>query len=69
MGNAAEYRAQSLLELEALLEEARKGLFDLRLKRRETGNFEKSHLVKETRKSIARIMGVIGEKRRAGVEA
>ena len=58
---AKELRTKSLNELFKLLEEERKKLFDLKLEKG-LGKLKQTHLIKITRKNIARILTIINEK-------
>ncbi len=58
---AKELRTKSLNELFKLLEEERKKLFDLKLEK-SLGKLKQTHLIKITRKNIARILTIINEK-------
>lgn len=60
---AKELRSKTLPELFKMLEEERKKLFNLRLEK-SLGKLKQVHLIKLTRKNIARILTVINEKRR-----
>ena len=68
MANAKEYRDLSAEELEATYLDASKELFDLRNDQKLTKRNEQPHLIKERKRSIARMLTVLGEKRR-GAEA
>ena len=57
-------RNQSVEELEELLREHRKELFDLRVNQISSGNIPKLHKIKTIRKAVAKIMTVLNEKRR-----
>jgi len=65
---AKELRTKSLNELFKLLEEERKKLFNLRLEK-SLGKLKQTHLIKMTRKNIARILTIINEKRRENAKA
>lgn len=60
---ASELRNKTLPELFKMLEEERKKLFNLRLEKN-LGKLKQVHLIKLTRKNIARILTVINEKRK-----
>ncbi len=60
---ASDLRKKTLPELFKLLEEERKRLFNLRIEK-ELGKLKQTHLIKMTRKNIARILTVINEKRK-----
>ncbi len=62
---ASQLRDKSIEDLIAEREELQRGLFNLRMQKA-TGQLEKSHQFKETRKEIARINTVISEKTKAG---
>lgn len=62
---AQEYRDQSLDELEVTCEELGKKLFELRNEKQANKKVEQPHLMRETKKEIARLLTVINEKRRA----
>ena len=57
----ADLRKLSDEELETKIKEAKKELFDLRLKQ-STGSLEKPSKIKEDRKTIARIKQIISER-------
>jgi len=60
---ASELRKKTLPELFKLLEEERNKLFKLRMDKA-LGKLKQTHLLKMTRKNIARILTVINEIRR-----
>lgn len=60
---ASELRKKTLSELFKLLEEERKRLFNMRIEK-ELGKLKQTHLIKMTRKNIAKILTVINEKRK-----
>jgi len=64
MAKVQEYRDQSVEQLEVVHEDLRKALFGLRNERRETGQVDKPHLLKTTRRDIARLLTVMNEKRK-----
>lgn len=57
-------------ELEARLGDLQKEVFELRNQRQREKKVEKPHLLRETRREIARVITILDEKRRAhaGVE-
>lgn len=61
-------RENSVAELEKLLRDNRQELLDSRLKKH-TGQLERPHLLKELRRSIARLETLISEKKRAATAA
>ncbi len=65
---AKELRLKSLNELFKILEEERKKLFNLKLEKN-LGKLKQTHLIKMTRKNIARILTVINEKRKENAKA
>ncbi len=64
MAKIQEYRDQSVEQLEVAHEDLRKVLFGLRNERRETGQVERPHQLKSTRREIARLLTVLNEKRK-----
>lgn len=64
MAKAKEYRDLSAEELEATYLDASKELFELRNDQKLTKRNEQPHLIKERKRSIARMLTVLGEKRR-----
>jgi large subunit ribosomal protein L29 len=62
---AKELRLKSLSELFKLLAEERKKLFNLKIEK-SLKKLNKPHLLKLTKKNIARILTVINEKQRNG---
>lgn len=62
---AKELRAKSLSELFKLLSEERKKLFELKIEK-SLNKLKKTHLLRLTRKNIARILTIINEKKRNG---
>ncbi len=60
---ANELRNKTLPELFKLLDEERKKLFNLQIDK-SLGKLKQTHLIKMTRKNIARILTVINEKRK-----
>lgn len=67
MKTVVELRDQSAEELELQLEEARRKLFELRSEKATLAKLEQPHLVRITRRSIARIMTVLKEKTKVEV--
>jgi len=65
---AKDLRTKSLNELFKLLEEERKKLFNLRFEK-SLGKLKQIHLIKLTRKNIARILTIINEKRKENAKA
>lgn len=64
MATAQNYRDQSVEELEAILREMSAKLFTLRNEKKMAGKVEKPHLLRETRREIARLLTVLGEKQK-----
>ena len=62
---ATELRGKSDAELKQALEELLKEQFNLRMQRG-TGQFSRPHLMKDVRRSIARVKTIMTEKRQAG---
>jgi len=62
MVKAKELHDQSLEELEAQLNEAKHELFLLHNQRKQERKLEKPHLLRETKKDIAKILTVIRQK-------
>lgn len=62
MKKAKDFRDQSLEELEATLRDMRKTQFDLINQRTQDKKLEKPHLIRQTKKEIARLLTVISEK-------
>lgn len=62
MAKADQYRDQSTQELEAVYEDIRKELFQLRNDVRRTKKTDKPHLFRQKKKDLARILTVINEK-------
>lgn len=65
MKKAQEFRDQSLNELEASCNDARKELFTLINEMKQSKKVEKPHLVKHKKREIALLLTVINEKKRA----
>lgn len=65
MTKARDWRDQTIEELDAACDDQRKQLFDLINERQQTKQFEKPHRIRQTRKEIARILTIRGEKQRA----
>ncbi len=65
MTKAKDYRDQTIEELEAACQDARKALFTLVNQQKQTKKSEKPHLVRQKRKDIARLLTVITEKQSA----
>ena len=63
---AKELRDLSMLELRALYNESARKLYDLKNELKYQKKCEQPHLMKLTRKTIARILTIISEKERAG---
>jgi large subunit ribosomal protein L29 len=61
---AKEIGEMSLVEIEKKIRDDRHELLDLRLKKK-TGQLEKSHLLKEMRRDIARLETIAARKRKA----
>lgn len=61
--NTKDLRENSIAELEKQLRDHRQELLDSRLKK-QTGQLERPHLLKELRRSIARLETLISEKKR-----
>ena len=64
MGKASEYRDQSVEQLEAAHQDLAKKLYHLKCERLSSGEVDKPHELRSTRKEIARILTVINEKKR-----
>ena len=62
-----ELRALSNEELETKIKEAKKELFDLRLKQ-STGSLEKPSKIRELRKNVARMQTILKERENGGEE-
>ena len=62
-----ELRALSNEELENKIKEAKKELFDLRLKQ-STGSLEKPSKIRELRKNVARMQTILKERENGGEE-
>jgi large subunit ribosomal protein L29 len=60
-----ELRALSNEELETKIKEAKKELFDLRLKQ-STGSLEKPSKIRELRKNVARMQTILKERENGG---
>lgn len=65
---AVELRDQSVEELEALLEDLRKEVYELVNDVRKTKKNESPHLIKQKKKAIARVLTVLREKQMASAE-
>lgn len=65
MKNAKDFRDLALDELEANCQDARKALFKLVNDRSVSKQFEKPHRIPQTKKQIAQMLTVIGEKKRS----
>lgn len=59
-----EYRDQSMDELEVAKDELGRKLFELRNAKQANKKVEQPHLLRDTKKEIARLLTVINEKRR-----
>jgi len=57
---ATELRSKSIIELNALLLELQRDLFNFRMKKN-TGQLQQSHLFTGVKKDIARVKTIIGE--------
>ena len=64
MAKASEYRDVSVDELEIKLESLHKEIYELRSEKLD-GKTQKTHLIKEGRKNIARIKTILREKEQA----
>lgn len=62
MLKAQDLRDQSVEELKAQVAEKRRALFDLTNTLKMSHKLDKPHLVRETRKDIARLLTVLNEK-------
>lgn len=60
--NTADLRKKTIDELKKELLDLRKEQFNLRMQKK-TGQLQKSHLVRKTKKDIARLKTVMNEKR------
>jgi large subunit ribosomal protein L29 len=67
MSTATELRARSGDQLGQQVVELRKEQFNLRFQKA-TGQLENTRRIREVRREIARIMTVLGERRRAGAK-
>lgn len=65
MTKASEFRDQTVEELIASCEDARKALFQLVNQNKQTKKMDKPHLIRQKRKDIARLLTVITEKQSA----
>ncbi|MGZ6330084.1 MAG: 50S ribosomal protein L29 [Parachlamydiaceae bacterium] len=65
MTKAKDLRDQSIEELEAARDDARKALFMLRNEMNQGGKVEKPHRIRQQRKEIARLLTVLHEKQLA----
>lgn len=65
MTKASVYRDQTIEELQASCEDARKELFLLVNQNKQTKKMDKPHLIRQKRKDIARLLTVITEKQSA----
>jgi large subunit ribosomal protein L29 len=65
MMKAKNLRDQAIEELEAMLADLRKELFNLINERRQAKKLEKPHLINEKKKDIARLLTVIRAKQPA----
>lgn len=65
MSKAKEFRDLSVEELEASYLDAAKELFELRNEQKLTKKHDQPHLHRELKRNIARMLTVLGEKRRA----
>ncbi len=65
MLKAQDLRDQSVEELKALVAEKRRALFDLINTFKTAHKLDKPHLVRQTRKDIARLLTVLNEKQSA----
>lgn len=59
---AETFKDQSTPELTALLQDKRKELFELKVKRNKEKKMENPHLIKMTKKDIARILTLLRER-------
>lgn len=62
MSKAQEYRDQAIEEIEAHLDEKRKYLYDIIDAHNSAKKLEKPHLIRKTKKEIARLLTVRAEK-------
>jgi large subunit ribosomal protein L29 len=66
--NTKEIRDLSVAEIETKLRETREGLLQLRL-RKQTGQVEKPHQIRESRKDIARLATILHAKKKSAPAA
>lgn len=62
---ASELRGKNRVELQEMLHDLLKEQFNLRMQRG-TGQFSRPHLMKDVRRSIARVKTVMNEQQQAG---
>lgn len=62
MKKASELRDQSIDELLATCQDLRKKLFELTNQLKQDKKLEKPHLIRQTKKEIARILTIVSEK-------
>jgi large subunit ribosomal protein L29 len=67
MMKAKDLQDQTINELEATLSDNRRKLFDMINEKRQAKKAEKPHLIKETKKDIARMLTVIRSKQLASL--
>ena len=65
MLKAQDIRDQTVEELKALVNDKRRALFDLINSLKTAHKLDKPHLVRETKKDIARLLTIINEKQTA----
>jgi large subunit ribosomal protein L29 len=65
---AKEFRAKSIDELETKIADLKKEQFNIRFTRA-SGQTENPARIRQVRREIARIMTIVGEKRRGGAKA
>jgi large subunit ribosomal protein L29 len=65
MKKAKEFRDQTIEELQSAFSDYQKELFNLVNENKQTKKLEKPHLLRTTRKNMARLLTVINEKKRA----
>lgn len=65
MLKAKQLRDQSIEELEATLSDTKKNLYALRNQLKQTKKLDRPHQLNEMKKDAAKILTVLGEKRRA----
>ncbi len=65
MKKAKEFRDQTVEELKSAYSDCQKELFSMVNEKKQSKKLEKPHLLRTTRKNMARLLTIINEKKRA----